>query len=339
MVVKRLKSKKSHHNPSPVPMTPKDDSFHGTKKLMNIEWWYFDAMLDNNYSLHVGIRVYNTKGVGIVQSIINIYKNGKIEVQAVKRGLLNNFEASRSLPFVKIGDKKIIDFDSEKYNKTREWSYNVSLQIDDHEVNLTFTGITNGWKIETSDNCWAVPLPKAEVTGTVTMHGKTISVKGIGYHDHNWNYSPITAMNNFGWFWGRVFGDTLSLIWANTMETSKKNNLLAVVNQDTKYSQNEDKFLNVNPESIVFTPKNYVNNHRKRIPTHFNLQMKGFVSNNRIPIDINVTMKAFEIHYNRIFTINYWRYHVKTSGTIAVGSTTEILNDKLQIIEFLSFKS
>ena len=39
--------------------------------------------------------------------------------------------------------------------------------------------------------------------GTITEHGKTRSVSGSGYHDHNWgNVTPDTVMA--GWWWGRA---------------------------------------------------------------------------------------------------------------------------------------
>ena len=36
----------------PEDISPKDDAYHYTKKLFSDEWWYFDAIFDNNYSIH-----------------------------------------------------------------------------------------------------------------------------------------------------------------------------------------------------------------------------------------------------------------------------------------------
>ena len=67
-----------------VEITPQDDTFHGNIKLVDIEWWYFDALLDNGYSIQIGLRIYHFRNIGIVRSIINIYKNGKVKVTLTK---------------------------------------------------------------------------------------------------------------------------------------------------------------------------------------------------------------------------------------------------------------
>jgi len=58
-------------------ITPKDDAFHGNSNLLDIEWWYFDAIFDNGYSVHVGFRTYHIRNSGILQERITIYKDGK----------------------------------------------------------------------------------------------------------------------------------------------------------------------------------------------------------------------------------------------------------------------
>ena len=77
-----------------VDITPKDDAFHGNINLLDIEWWYFDAVFDNGYSLHVGVRTYHIRNSGIVQSRINVYKEGKTEVEAMKTNLFSIFYTS-----------------------------------------------------------------------------------------------------------------------------------------------------------------------------------------------------------------------------------------------------
>ena len=123
------------------------------------------------------------------------------------------------------------------------------------------------------------------------------------------------------------------------METKEKGDILAIINQDKKHVKNNTEFYNVPPSGISFIPKEFIQNHNKTIPTEFDLEISDPQSHNKTSIQAKISMKTYDLHHTRIFTIHYWRYHVKTSGTITLGSTTEILNDKLQIIEFLSFKS
>ncbi|MGN1381474.1 MAG: hypothetical protein ACI4W2_01510 [Eubacterium sp.] len=42
------------------------------------------------------------------------------------------------------------------------------------------------------------------MTGTLTYEGKTVEVRGLGYHDHQWmNILPFAAFHH--WFWGRMY--------------------------------------------------------------------------------------------------------------------------------------
>jgi len=338
---KKVKSNNNTHYRflKAVDITPKDDAFHSNINLLDIEWWYFDAVFDNGYSIHLGVRTYHIKNSGIVQSRITIYKKGKVEVEAFKSNLFSNFHTSYNKPLVLINDKSIIEFDEEHYKKTGIWKYHVLLKINHNEVDLAFTGIMQGWKIETSDTCWTVALPKAKVTGKITINGHTMKVKGIGYHDHNWGYTPITAVKNLGWYWGRIMGDSLNITWSKTMQTNKKGDLLAIINQDKNSTPNKRKFHNINPAFISFSPKKFIRNHRKYIPTEFDLHIADTTSDSNIPVNANIHVNTTDIHHTRIFTIHYWRYHGKATGKISVGSETETFDKKPQIIEFLSFKS
>jgi hypothetical protein len=308
------------------PVNPRDDGYHGNINFLDIEWWYFDSIFNNGYSVHVGLRTYHLKDSGIIQSRINIYKEGKAIVEAVKTNLFSNLNISSDRPLIQINDKAILDFDFESYKKKGEWKYTISLAIGNYEVNLSLVGITNGWKVETEDTCWAVPLPKAKVEGYLKIKDRKISVQGIGYHDHNWGYSLTTSLNNLGWFWGRIMGESLSLTWAKTMETLERGDLLAVINKDF------EGFFNIPPTSIIFTPSKFVHYYRHWIPTSFKLQ----INNNKV--SANICMETVDVQRSKIFTINYWRYHVKSRGEITFGSRKEVLKDKPQIVEFLSFK-
>jgi hypothetical protein len=51
------------------------------------------------------------------------------------------------------------------------------------------------------------------VEGTIKVDNKTIPVKGIGYHDHNWiNFNLVRVVNY--WYWGRLYSDNFTLIYA-----------------------------------------------------------------------------------------------------------------------------
>jgi predicted secreted hydrolase len=319
-------------------IVPKDDAFHGDINLIDVEWWYFDGIFDNDYSIHVGIRTYHLKKSGFIESRINIYKKGKVEVEASKRDFFSNFNISYDSPDLEINNNQIIRFDKEYFKKTGKWKYHVSLKINDNEVDLIFVGTTQGWKIETSETCWTVALPKAKVTGEIKFNGETINVQGIGYHDHNWGYTATTILTNIGWFWGRVAGDSLTVTWAKTMITPERGDLLAIINNDNVVKSDKKGYYSINPENISFSAKKFIKKNRQKIPTEFDLRIVNTISDDNFPINADIHMKTYNSQHSRIFTAHYFRYHVKAFGEISLGSKTDPLDNKTQIMEFLSFK-
>jgi hypothetical protein len=61
---------------------------------------------------------------------------------------------------------------------------------------------------------WFNAVPDGEITGTLTYEGKTVAVRGSGYHDHNWGDAPMASVLS-GWTWGRVKVGELAVVAAN----------------------------------------------------------------------------------------------------------------------------
>jgi predicted secreted hydrolase len=193
---------------------------------------------------------------------------------------------------------------------------------------LRFIGTTKGWKIDE----WAVPLPKANVSGILVLNGNTIKVSGIGYHDHNWNISSYTFIKDNGWYWGKIRGNTLNVVWAKIMQIPLEERLIAVLNQD---DQDKGGYINIDPENIHFYASDYRWDHGRLIPTKFALYIHDD------GIDVNVTMEALSIHHVDIPLPLYWRYHVRIVGLISFhldGETVREDVDNIQIMEFMSFR-
>ena len=130
---------------------PSDDAFHGSPKKVSAEWWYFDALFDNNYSAHLGFKTFSRKKLGMVSPNIQFYKDGKLVANTAKRFLFKNFETSKEVPIAKIFKKPVFEFNNDNYKKNGEWVYNYQLQIGDNAADLEFRGVTKGWKIETDN--------------------------------------------------------------------------------------------------------------------------------------------------------------------------------------------
>ncbi|RLF51696.1 MAG: hypothetical protein DRN24_04525 [Thermoplasmata archaeon] len=313
------------YTPPAERITPKDDAFHGSPKRISAEWWYFDAVFDNGYSSHLGFKTFSKGKIGLVSPMIELYKDGELVVQKQKKHLFKNFRTSKEYPMAEVSDKPIIMFDKERYKKTGEWVYNFNLEIDECLVDLDFIGLTEGFKIETENESWSVALPKASVKGEIQVNDEKIKVKGIGYHDHNWNYSLLTVMNyGIGWYWGKIRSETFNIVWAKIVKSSNRYELIAVVNIDN------NSFYNINPENIVFKVDDFTGRYRRKIPTSISIEI------NDENIKADVKMKADKIHFGKALVAPYWRYHMKTDGFIYVNGEKENV-EGICITEYLKF--
>jgi hypothetical protein len=58
-----------------------------------------------------------------------------------------------------------------------------------------------------------VPFARASVEGTISDGDRTLQVRGIGYHDHNWLNFPFQTIIDY-WMWGRIYSDNFSAAYA-----------------------------------------------------------------------------------------------------------------------------
>jgi predicted secreted hydrolase len=211
-----------------------------------------------------------------------------------------------------------MEFDLERLKEKGEWVYNFSNKIDDNEVDLTFIGTTKGWKFITDAECWAVPLPKAQVKGEISVHGEKMSVEGYGYHDHNWNSTLSSVLNIWGWYWGKVASNTLNLVWVYVMKTPKEGKLGVVINQDGQ------GFFYIDPNKIHFKTDKFIRSHGRKIPTKFSLQFDDIVNN--IPIKGDIKTEIINSHFKSALIAPYWRHHIKATGFLTIGTYKEEVN-------------
>jgi len=323
-----MNKKKANDKSIAQDIQPIDDAFRGPTKYVATEWWYFDAIFNNNYSAVISFTKSSKKNL-LSFPTIEIYKNGEFVVRAIKRYIFQDFQISKQIPFVKLFNDKVIEFDSDRFNNRGEWVYNISLKIDNHETNLVFKGTTKGWKIKSKTvGSWTVALPKASVDGDIVVHGNRLKVEGIGYHDHNWiSGSLSTVLNLRCWYWGKILGKTLGIVWANVINTSSEEELLAVVNQDNQ------GYFPIDSKNIYFNSNKFIRNYGRKMPTSFTLKIDDIVNNTPIFVDLKMDVKGIHRRFKRMLISPYWRYHVKATGIISLGSIKETINST-QIMEF-----
>jgi len=191
----------------------KDDALHYYETPAYFEWWYNDVHFDNGYSC---VIVYH-RPCGFLYPRLNlitkeIYTPDGEKIVSSSIFRRRDCSASESKCDVKLG---------ENYLKQEGDSYRVFAPGDDMAIDLVFKRVIPGWKPAGTGYLynsheqiqgWVVPVPRAEVQGTVKVNGKEMNVKGHGYHDHNW--SNVNMHDSFRkWYWGRIHHPEYTLIY------------------------------------------------------------------------------------------------------------------------------
>ena len=199
------------------PIQPKDDALHIDMKTKGTrEWWYFDARLENGYTV-VGFFRAKHERTGKTGVEITIYKPNGEKIQKVIDYLRSDFKASQGLPEVHIGNNYIkVDYSNKELP-----NYEIFLDEGEYGLHLKYTALVHGWKpgngyIEFGKSNyfgWVIALPRADVEGTIKVDNETIQVRGIGYHDHNWLNFNFAMIIDY-WYWGRIYSDNFTVIFA-----------------------------------------------------------------------------------------------------------------------------
>ena len=293
---------------------------NGSKFWRPFEWWYFDAVFDNNYSVEFHINLAYINDMGMIVTMLNIYKDGGLLVHNEEFLPMKEFIGSKEKPLIIISGQKVIEGN---IGESGSWIFNISLQMEDCAVNLQFISVTQGWKSKILDMWWwGVIQPNSDVSGTISVYNETIPVNGTGYQEHVWDGTvPVV----WGWFWGKFVSETMSIIWADIFKNPWTQYLLVVLNQDN------GSYINIPHEKIQFSMMNFTLNNGWLIPTSFLFKVEDEL------IKINIKADTVNIvHQTSFVSFNYWRYHVHVKGSISFNSTTEKI-DNVQIMDLTRF--
>ena len=204
-----------------LPMKPEDDALHIDVGAKNqFEWWYFDAHLEGGYTLVAFFyAAYPNPGLdqGKIAVELTLLRPDGRKTQKVIKFNKSQFFASGEIPHVTIGNNTM------KATFTNDGLpiYEIFLEDEDLMFELTYKAQVKGWKPGTGYShfadlghfAWVVPFPRASVEGSIRDGDKTMSVKGVGYHDHNWLNFSFQSIIEY-WMWGRVYSENFTLSYA-----------------------------------------------------------------------------------------------------------------------------
>lgn len=268
---------------------PEFDALHiDMKKRGNTEWWYFDARLEGGYTV-VGFFRAKHERTGKTGVEITIYKPNGEKIQNVYDYNRSDLKVSREIADVQIGNNYIkVDYSNEKFP-----AYEVFLDEGEFGMHLKYTAQVPGWMPgngytrfgNLGEFGWVVPLPRARVEGTIKIHNKTISAKGIGYHDHNWiNFNLIKVVDY--WHWGRIYSENFTIIYAHIKCNKKMDDYTVKV---FMLAKNEDIILSTGEYELIEETFQYNEKARNNYPKTLRFKLS---EQNEVNLNVNEIIDA-----------------------------------------------
>jgi predicted secreted hydrolase len=191
------------------------------------EWWYFDAHFDDATT---AVIVFATKPIikpgapltpNLSLTITRADGTKAAEFCILPAGL---FSASPEMCDVKIGSSWV-----RQTGQDACWTFSLHAETDHISADLTFTGIVPPWRPGAGKSffgdldhyfAWLPSVPYGTVEGKLMYDGQTHSVRGTGYHDHNWGNVALPSVMDH-WYWGRAHVGTYTLIFVEQIALRK----------------------------------------------------------------------------------------------------------------------
>lgn len=172
------------------------------------EWWYLDAHLEDGTAVVVGFYTKSMLEVGGgLQPVITVNvdrPDGGTSMEVIEFKP-SEFSASTTTCDVRLGNNRLHG------DLTR---YELHLDTPTVKADLTLTGTVKPWRAATGvlsfgekeDKyfAWLPAVPDGQIEGTLSLgNDAPVTVRGTGYHDHNWGNAPIGEVMHH-WYWGRA---------------------------------------------------------------------------------------------------------------------------------------
>ena len=206
------------------------------------EWWYFEAHADDGTLI---IIIFFSKPMIKVDGPPAPFVNVRI---IMPDGKTHRVESSCDAgTFVAAHDRCCITVGANQVIGSLA-GYHLHIDIDSVHCDLSFTPLAPPWRPGTGKLYfgpaedryfgWVVPMPSGSAVGQLEIAGKRRSIKGSGYHDHNWGTIALTKAWN-SWWWSRARVGDFTVLAAELTTTpafgSNKIHLLMVANGDRLY--------------------------------------------------------------------------------------------------------
>ena len=181
------------------------------------EWWYFDAILDDGTQT---VIQFFTKSKDTVNDAVD-HPTATIKV-TLPDGTLYQRADERPLTETDWGEgRAAVRIGPHRFEGDLR-TYHIRVDpIDGVGADLHVTSQSKPYRPGTAyfgfgerDEdyfTWLCAVPKAEVSGTLTVDGRVVEVHGRGYHDHQWGTTNYLALWNH-WLWARQGFEDYSIL-------------------------------------------------------------------------------------------------------------------------------
>jgi len=181
-----------------------------TKK--SFEWWYFDANLDDGSTIVVTFFTKppsNAGGAPKPEIQIVVTKPDGKKLRFNQDFSYSEFKAATDACNVVMGENSVRG-NLQKYTLELHMA-GIAGTIEFERIAPSYSTSSKGHP-KTEYFGWFCAIPYGNVRGKVTYETKERSIKGTGYHDHNWGIININDVCQY-WYWGRGNAGDYSMIF------------------------------------------------------------------------------------------------------------------------------
>ena len=210
-----------------------------TKKPIpgSYEWWYFDAIDQNGYSVVVIFYEGNPFSKRYIQALsngrnhfaesfpavsISVYKDGKPLFYSFVESESKFADFNTDKIFGRVGENsftgtkegEVVSY-TIKLNETLPNGESISGELKFSSQSVSEISGKNFNDEVDDSHIWNLILPKCSVSGSLKIEARQsemISFNGTGYHDHNFGSEPMKESFD-EWYWGRYHFGTATLIY------------------------------------------------------------------------------------------------------------------------------
>ncbi|GGN19350.1 hydroxyneurosporene dehydrogenase [Streptomyces fuscichromogenes] len=198
---------------------PSEDGLRTDPGGTTFEWWYFDTHLEDGTAL---VITFYTKPM--LAPALPLTPMIRIDLERPDGTTIERRLTFSPDQFSASGDGCDVRIAANTFSGDLA-TYTIHVEDEGFTADVTLERTVPSWRPETGHMYfndgrdtgekllgWVAPVPVGTVEATLTLDGVEETLRGIGYHDHNWGDAPLNQLIH-NWRWGRAQVGPYSLVW------------------------------------------------------------------------------------------------------------------------------